>query len=81
VTPKRIVTVHEAKTHLSRLLVEIAKGKEIIIAKGKVPVARLVGLSEPRPRPPVGTISSTGVTYTMDCFAPLSEDELKDWGL
>ena len=38
----RIVKVHEAKTHLSRLLQRVEKGEEIMIARGNVPVARLV---------------------------------------
>ncbi|HKS21638.1 MAG TPA: type II toxin-antitoxin system Phd/YefM family antitoxin [Thermoanaerobaculia bacterium] len=37
-----IVNVHEAKTHLSRLLVKVASGEEIIIARDGKPVARLV---------------------------------------
>jgi prevent-host-death family protein len=37
----RKVTVHEAKTHLSRLLREVEAGEEIIICRGKVEVARL----------------------------------------
>ncbi|HVR28042.1 MAG TPA: type II toxin-antitoxin system Phd/YefM family antitoxin [Thermoanaerobaculia bacterium] len=36
------VTVHEAKTHLSRLLRRVAMGEEIVIARGNEPVARLV---------------------------------------
>ena len=36
------VNVHEAKTHLSRLLERVALGEEVIIAKAGVPVARLV---------------------------------------
>jgi len=35
------VNVHEAKTHLSRLLVRVAAGEEIIIARAGHPVARL----------------------------------------
>ncbi len=45
------VNVHEAKTHLSRLLDRAAAGEEIIIARAGMPVARLVPLakrSEPR---------------------------------
>ncbi len=38
----RIVNVHEAKTNLSRLLVEVAEGNEIVIARAGEPVARLV---------------------------------------
>jgi antitoxin (DNA-binding transcriptional repressor) of toxin-antitoxin stability system len=37
----KIVNVHEAKTHLSALLAEVAAGKEIVIAKAGRPVARL----------------------------------------
>ena len=37
-----IVNVHEAKTHLSRLLERVARGEEIIIAKAGQPVARLI---------------------------------------
>ncbi len=45
------VNMHEAKTHLSRLVEAAAAGEEIIIAKSGKPVARLVPLglpSEPR---------------------------------
>ena len=38
------VTVHEAKTHMSRLLARVEAGEEIIIARGKVEVAKLVPL-------------------------------------
>ena len=38
------VNVHEAKTHLSRLLEEAAAGEEIVIAKAGRPVARLVAV-------------------------------------
>jgi antitoxin (DNA-binding transcriptional repressor) of toxin-antitoxin stability system len=36
-----IVTVHEAKTHLSRLIQRVLKGESVIIAKGKKPVVQL----------------------------------------
>jgi prevent-host-death family protein len=38
----REVNIHEAKTHLSQLLVRVAQGEEIIIARAGKPVARLV---------------------------------------
>ena len=40
----RTVNVHEAKTHLSRLLDEVAAGAEVVIARAGKPVARLVPL-------------------------------------
>lgn len=42
------VNVHEAKTHLSRLLAEVEAGEEIVISRGGKPVARLLAF-EPRP--------------------------------
>lgn len=41
---KKLVNVHEAKTHLSRLLRRVAKGEEIVIARAGRPVARLAPL-------------------------------------
>jgi prevent-host-death family protein len=44
-----IYNVHEAKTHLSRLLDRVAEGEEIVIAKSGRPVAKLVRVTlEPR---------------------------------
>jgi prevent-host-death family protein len=40
----KVVNVHEAKTNLSRLLDEVASGKQVIIGKYGKPVARLVSL-------------------------------------
>ena len=40
--PQRIVNIHEAKTHLSRLLQEVAEGGEVVIARAGEPIARLV---------------------------------------
>lgn len=44
------VNIHEAKTHLSRLLERVALGEEIVIAKAGTPVAKLVPLSRPKTR-------------------------------
>jgi prevent-host-death family protein len=44
----RVVNVHAAKTHLSRLIDEVAEGREIVIARAGRPVARLAPL-EARP--------------------------------
>jgi len=41
------VTVTEAKTQLSRLIERAANGEEIVIRRGKAPIAKLVGLAEP----------------------------------
>jgi prevent-host-death family protein len=45
----RMVNIHSAKTHLSRLIAEVAAGEEIIIAKAGEPMARLLPLEPRRP--------------------------------
>jgi len=47
----RTVNVHEAKTHLSTLLVEVEGGEEIVIARAGRPVARLVKYDVSSTRP------------------------------
>jgi prevent-host-death family protein len=42
-----MVNVHDAKTNLSRLLVRVARGEEIVIARAGVPVARLTRYDQP----------------------------------
>ena len=51
---KETVNVHEAKTHLSRLLKRVAAGEEVIIAKAGKPVARLSPIIHEPPRPILG---------------------------
>ena len=47
------VNIHEAKTHLSRLLQQVSDGEEIVIARAGKPIARLVAYAEPTgPRMP-----------------------------
>jgi prevent-host-death family protein len=46
------VSVHEAKTHLSRLLQQVEAGEEVIIARGGEPIARLVPITVRLPREP-----------------------------
>jgi prevent-host-death family protein len=44
-----IVNIHQAKTHLSRLLERVAKGSAFVIAKAGKPVAKVVPLDTPEP--------------------------------
>jgi len=41
------INIHEAKTHLSRLIEEVATGEEIVIARHGKPVARLIPYQKP----------------------------------
>jgi prevent-host-death family protein len=68
------VNVHEAKTHLSRLLLRVAGGEEIVIARAGKPVARLVPI-EPRTQRVIG--QDDGLFKVPDDFdAPLSDEVL-----
>ncbi len=64
------VNIHEAKTHLSRLLERVANGEEIIIAKAGKPIASLVGYTEER-TPRVGGQWKGLVHIREDFEAPL----------
>lgn len=79
----KAITTHFAKTHLSRLLKEVQAGETIIILQGKTPVGKLTSAlpvsAKRRPKPGVAT--STGVRCAADAFLPLSDAELKEWGL
>lgn len=65
------VNIHEAKTHLSKLLEAVARGEEVVIAKSGRPVAKLVPLEdfERRPGSLVGRIR-----IAEDFDAPLPDD-------
>lgn len=71
------VNIHEAKTHLSRLLQKVAAGEEVTIARAGVPVARLVRVpTEKKNIRPLGF--DRGRVWVADDFdAPLPDDLLK----
>jgi prevent-host-death family protein len=64
------VNVHEAKTHLSRLLDRARAGEEIVIAKGGEPYARLVPLNARAPKRERGTLKGS-VDLGDQFFKPL----------
>ena len=73
------INIHQAKTHLSKLVEEAAQGEEIIIAKAGKPVARLVPL-EQTVKPPRKPGGLKGQIWLSDDFdAPMSEEELTLW--
>lgn len=76
---QRSVTVHEAKTHLSRLLEHVEKGEEIVIARGRKPVARLVPVSRAEGGRRFGTLRGQ-IEVGPAFFDALPDDELEHWG-
>lgn len=67
-----VVNVHDAKTHLSRLIDRAAAGEEIVVARAGRPVARLVALA------PQGPIRTPGRLRGKIHFSGDAE-ETPDW--
>jgi len=73
----KVVNIHEAKTHLSKLLERVHAGEEIILAKAGKPYARLVPLGEKKERIP-GALKAL-LPETIDdsaLFEALPDEEL-----
>lgn len=70
------VNIHEAKTHLSRLLERVAMGEEVIIAKAGTPVAKLVPIQEARRKFQFG--SAKGEFVVPDDFNDPLPKEIED---
>ena len=72
------VTVHTAKTTLSKLLARVARGEEIVIARGSEPVAKLVPLGPVAARRKFGSLKGK-LSVPAEFFEPLPEEELTEW--
>ena len=70
----KTVSVHEAKTHLSRLLEKVAAGEEVIISKGGKPVARVIAIASERAKVVLG--SDRGKVRIAPDFDEIPEDLL-----
>jgi prevent-host-death family protein len=70
------VNIHEAKTHLSRLLERVAVGEEVVIAKAGKPVAKLVPIKSSRPKFKFG--SAKGKFLVPDDFNDPLPKEIED---
>jgi prevent-host-death family protein len=76
---RKTVNVHEAKTHLSRLLERVSEGEEVVIVKAGKPVARLIPVGErPELRKPGSAWGRVVVGEDFD--APLPEEVLEAFG-
>jgi antitoxin (DNA-binding transcriptional repressor) of toxin-antitoxin stability system len=73
-----VVSVHHAKTNLSRLIERALAGREVVIARGKDPVVRLVPILRPRPKRQFGTMKGRA-RVSAAFFKPLSRTELDRW--
>jgi prevent-host-death family protein len=73
-----IVTIHAAKTNLSKLIERVCAGEEIIIARDTQPVVKLVPVEAPIRKREPGTFKGE-FTVTTEFFEPLPDDELDGW--
>lgn len=71
------VTIHEAKTQLSRLIAAVERGEEVVIARRDKPVARLVPAIHERPRRKLGFLAHVPVKLD-GFFAPEFEAEIAE---
>lgn len=72
-----IIPVHEAKTQLSRLIEAALAGEEVVIARGRTPVVRLVPL--PRSGLRLGSMAHLLPSGAPDFLEPMDEAELALW--
>jgi prevent-host-death family protein len=75
-----IYTVHQAKTQLSRLIEEALRGREVIIARGKTPVAKLVPLDSARQAREPDRLKGK-ITILPSFYEPMTPEERKEWGM
>jgi prevent-host-death family protein len=74
-------TVHQAKTHLSRLLKEAEAGQEVIVMRGKKPVAKLVPINEPpeNKRHLAGAYRGL-IHWEEGALDPMTDEQLVEYG-
>jgi prevent-host-death family protein len=71
------VTTHAAKTNLSKLLARVEAGEEIVIARGKTPIARLTPIRPPAPARHFGAMKGI-VSVGPEFFEPMTDAELRN---
>jgi prevent-host-death family protein len=73
-----VVTVHAAKTNLSKLLARVEAGEEIVIARGKIPIARLTPIHALRAKRQFGAFKGV-LSVGPEFFEPMTNAELAEW--
>jgi prevent-host-death family protein len=73
----KVVNIHEAKTHLSRLVEEAARGEFFVIAKAGKPMVKVIRLDqdEPKPKRQLGFLK--GKIQVPDDFDTMFQDEIE----
>ena len=74
-----VVTIHRAKTELSKLLKAVEAGEKVVIARGKKPIAIISPAEDLTVRPRVPGRWKGRISLPDPVFAGLSEAEMADW--
>lgn len=69
----KTVNIHEAKTHLSKLIEAAAEGEDIVIAKAGKPLVRMIPFAQPKPMRRLGGLKGK-IRIAEDFDAPLPGD-------
>ena len=69
-----VVTIHKAKTNLSRLIDRASAGEEVIIARGSKPLARLVAVGKIKGKRQAGSLKGK-LHVGAEFFEPLPARE------
>ena len=72
-------TLQQAKTNLSQLIKEAQSGKEVIITRGKQPVAKIVPIDSAAKQRVPGSMKGQ-IWSSPDAFDPLTDEELPELG-
>ena len=75
-------TVHQAKTHFSRLLKEAEAGQEVIVMRGSKPVAKLIPITDADAEPKFPRIGGFEglLQYDDRVFDPLTDEQMIEYG-
>ncbi len=71
----KVINIHEAKTHLSRIIDEVAAGREVVIAKSGKPMARLSPITESVKKKRLGLLKGR-ISVPDDFNVPLPDEVL-----
>jgi antitoxin (DNA-binding transcriptional repressor) of toxin-antitoxin stability system len=71
-------TIHKAKTNLSKLIEKVCNGEEVVIARGKQPVVKLVALHADGKKRSPGRLKGK-LHVGSDFFEPLPLEEMEGW--
>jgi prevent-host-death family protein len=74
-------TVHQAKTNLSKLLRRVENGEEVVIARGKEPVAKIIPFPARKKKKRVPGSLKGKIHIHPSFFDPMSKEELALWGI